>query len=291
MKIPVKTLKTGFSMPVFGLGTWLMGGGHDRNPFNDDEADRQAIRNALDIGITHIDTAEMYAGGHAEELVGKVIKDYKRSDIFLVSKVWPTNLHFDDVLVSCTKSLKRLKVDYLDLYLIHAVNPDVPINETMKAFDRLIDMGLIKNIGVSNFSIKSFQNAQICSKNKIVVNQLHYNLIIREVEKKGLLEFCQKEDVILEAWRPVQKGKIKAKSVALLNKLSEKYHKTPVQIAINWLISQKNVVTLSKMRSKEHLLENIGAVDWIMSDTDIEKLRSEFPDKTDLSDATSVSIT
>ena len=277
-------------MPVFGIGTWMMGGNHQKDPNNNDDADRQAIRNALNAGITHIDTAEMYASGHAEELVGEVIKDYSRKNIFLVSKVWHTHLRFNDVLAACKKSLERLKTDYLDLYLIHAPNPDIPIKETMKAFDRLLILGLIKNIGVSNFSVRSFQKAQDCTQNKIVANQLHYNLMIREVEEKGLLAFCQKEDVILCAWRPVQKGQFNAKSFKMLDSLAQKYHKTPTQIAINWLISQKNVVTVSKMRNPVHLKENIGAVGWNMKDEDIEILRNEFPDQSDISDATSISI-
>lgn len=277
-------------MPVFGLGTWLMGGDHRRNPQNDDEKDRQAIRNAIDSGITHIDTAEMYAEGHAEELVGEVLQDYDRNNILLVSKVWPEHLRFDDVLTACSKSLERLRTDYLDIYLIHAPNPEIPLSGTMKAFDRLLIMGLIKHIGVSNFSINSFKKAQRCTENKIVVNQLHYNLMIREVEDRGLLAFCQKEDVMLCAWRPVQKGIFSSKSFNILDKLSKKYNKTPLQIAINWLISQQNVITISKMRQKVHLKENIGAVGWNMKDEDIEILRKEFPDQVNRSDATSISI-
>lgn len=277
-------------MPVFGIGTWMMGGDHKRNEKNDDEADKQALRNALKAGIKHIDTAEMYAGGHAEELVGEVLQDYKRSNIFLVSKVWPTNLRFDDVISSCLKSLKRLKTEYLDLYLIHAPNPAIPISATMKAFDRLLNMGLIKHIGVSNFSVESFQKAQNCTENKIVANQLHYNLMIREVEKRGLLAFCQKEDVMLSAWRPIQKGIFSTNSFRMLEKQAHKYRKTPIQIAINWLISQKNVVTLSKMRDPKHLEENLGSIGWNLEKEDIEILRNHFPDQVDTSDATSVSI-
>ena len=290
MLIPVKKLKSGFSMPVFGLGTWGMGGNDRRNPLNNDRKDIQAIRNALSSGITHIDTAEMYAGGHAEELVGEAIKDYNRKKLFIVSKVWPTHLHYDDVLNSCANSLKRLKINYLDLYLIHAANPDIPIRETMKAMDRLLKEGLIKNIGVSNFSVKSFQKAQSATENKIVNNQLHYNLLIREVEKRGLLSFCQNEDIMLTAWRPVQKGKFSTESYQIVDELAQKYHKTPVQIAINWLLSQKNVVTVSKMSHPRHLQENLGAVGWEMEIKDIEKLRQEFPDQADFSDSTSVAI-
>src|SRR3989344_7065137 len=119
MNIPVKTLKSGFSMPVFGFGTWQMGGRHERDPQNDDEADVRAIKVAIDAGITHIDTAESYSAGHAEELVAEAIKGYDRSKLFIVSKVKPEHLAPDDLLAACENSLKRLQTDYLDLYLLH----------------------------------------------------------------------------------------------------------------------------------------------------------------------------
>lgn len=267
-----------------------MGGNHYRDPKNDDEVDKQAIRNAINAGISHIDTAEMYAGGHTEELVGEVLKEYQREKIFLASKVWPNHLKYEDVINSCKGSLKRLGVEYLDLYIIHAPNPEIPIKDTIKAFDKLKGEGMIKNIGVSNFSVASFEKAQRASQNKIVYNQLHYNLMIREVETRGLDTFCQENDVILSAWRPVQKGLFAKKNYQILNNLTVKYHKTPTQIAINWLISQKNVTTLSKMRNALHLQENLGAVGWEMDLDDIENLRENFPEKREISDATSVSI-
>ena len=131
MTIPTKKLKSGFEMPVFGLGTWKMGGDVNYNPNNDDEADIKAIKKAIDMGITHIDTAEKYAEGHAEKLVGKAIKGYKRSKLFIVSKVAESNLKYDDLINSCKKSLERLGTDYLDLYLIHGPSLTIPIQESI----------------------------------------------------------------------------------------------------------------------------------------------------------------
>jgi len=272
-------------MPVFGFGTWRMGGNHTRNPLKNDHRQITAIRQAIDHGITHIDTAQMYAQGHAEELVGQAIKEFNRKKLFIVSKVWPDHLRFEDVLKSAALSLKRLKTDYLDLYLIHMPNPAIPISQTMKAFDKLKSDGFIKNIGVSNFSVRSFKAAQKVTENKIVVNQVHYNLIYREPEKSGLLEFCQKNDVLLVAWRPVEKGILADYGISVLDGISLKYKKSPAQIALNWLISQKNVVTLAKMENKKHLLENLGALKWQMEKNDIEKLRKGFPGQKIISDA------
>lgn len=285
MQISVKKLKNGFSLPVFGFGTWQMGGRYEQDLYNDDQADIQAIRNAIEMGIIHIDTAEKYAGGHAEKLVGQAISNYKRDKLFLASKVSKINLEYEDVLTACESSLKRLKTSYLDLYLVHMPNPDIPIKETMRAISKLKKEGLIKNIGLSDFSIERFKEAQDCCADKIVVNQLHYNLIFREPERKGLVEYCQKNDVFLVAWRPVQYGALTDISIPVMKEMCAKYHKTPSQIAINWLISQRNIVTISKMRKKEHLEENLGALGWEIDREDIERLRFAYPGQKDISDS------
>ena len=285
MIIPTKKLKSGFEMPVYGLGTWQMGGREVRNPENDDEADIQAIKSAIDLGITHIDTAESYADGYTETLIGRAIKDYDRSKLFIVSKVKEINLHYDDVINSAQASLKRLGINYLDLYLIHMPSLTIPIDETMKAMDFLKSEGLIKNIGVSNFNVEEFEKAQSFTKNKIVANQLHLNLKYREAERRGLLDYCQKNDVMFIAWRPLQKGVLLLEKENILDEMAKKYHKTPSQIAINWLISQENVVTLSKTRNVEHLKDNLGALDFGMEKYDIERLTRDFPDQQDVSDA------
>lgn len=285
MKIPSKKLKSGFEMPVFGLGTWEMGGRMEHDPKNDDNADIQAIKNAIDAGITHIDTAEIYADGYSEKLVQKALKSYDRKKLFIVSKVARGNQSYDKVLKSAEGSLKRMGIDYLDLYLLHAPSRDVEIEETMRGMDKLKDDGLIRNIGVSNFTVKQMKRAQAATKNKIVTTQLHYSLWQRETEIAGLLEYCQKEDVMFMAWRPLEKGSLLEVGKEILKEMADKYEKTPAQIAINWLISQKNVVTLSKMRSKKHLEENLGAVSWEMEKSDIERLRKDFPDQQKVSGA------
>lgn len=286
MQIPTKKLDSGFEMPIFGLGTWQMRGKTERDLQNDDEADIVAIRQAIDAGITHIDTAEMYAAGHAEELVGQGIQGYDRSKLFLTSKISPDHFAFADVRVTLEATLKRMQTDYLDLYLLHRPNPAIPIEQTMRALDILKDEELIKNIGVCNFTVERFEEAQFYAQSQIVANQLHLNLLYREPERKGLIEYCQNNDVMCIAWRPVQKGILTSSSNnPLLEELCQKYQKTPSQIAINWLISQNNIVTLSKMRSKEHLEENLGALGWQMDEEDIQKLDSEFPGQQDISDA------
>lgn len=287
MLIPTKKLKNGFEMPVYGFGTWRMGGSFDRNPNNNDEADIKAIRTAIEFGVTHFDTAEVYAEGWAEGLLGKAISRHERSKLFLVSKVYiPIHAKYDDVILACKNSVKRLNTSHLDLYLTHRYNPpNVSYKETMRAMDSLVDEGLVKYIGFCNYRVSDIQEAQSYARHKLVAAQMHYNLQIREVERKEILSFCQQNDIMLIAWRPVQKGTLAENPPEIILEMMRKYNKTAMQIAINWLISQKNVVTLSKTRNIEHLKENLGALGWNMEREDVEKLRAAYPDQQDASDS------
>ncbi|MDB5167160.1 MAG: Aldo/keto reductase [Candidatus Saccharibacteria bacterium] len=281
--IPTKKLKNGFELPVYGLGLWGMGGRREVDD-SKDTVEVEAIRAAVDAGVTHIDTAEVYGVGHAEELLGKAIEDYDRSKLILASKVTGANQSYDNVMRSCEGSLKRIGTDYLDLYMLHSFpNPGIDITDTMRAMDELIRQGMIKNIGLSNVTQRRFNVAQSLTENKIVCNQVHYNVQYREVEQRGLLKYAQGNDVMLVAWRPLQKGALP--NAPIIAELAEKYNKTPSQIAINWLISQQNVVTIAKTSSVDHLIENLGAIDWVMENEDIERIREDFPNQQFVSDA------
>lgn len=279
-----KELKYGFKMPVFGMGTWMMGGNSERDAGNNGDADTAALIAGLERGITHIDTAEMYAGGFAEEITGRAIAGIKRHKLFLSTKVWNTNLSYDGVLRAAEGSLKRLGTDYIDLYLVHKPNDDIPLKETIRGLDRLQSEKVIRNIGVSNFALKRLDHAQALSDHKIVANQVHYNLIFREPETSRLLDYCRENDIMLIAWRPLQKGGLTDRGKEFLKPLCEKYNKTLYQIALNWLLSQPGVATVSTMRSLRHLDENLGAVEWQMDKDDIEFIRKKFPEQQNISD-------
>ncbi len=218
----LKQLKCGFAMPTLGMGTWLMGGRDERTPGDDGQDCVAALRQGLQMGFRHIDTAEYYADGFSEEIVGRAIDGFPRDELFLVSKVWKTHLHYDDVLRAAERSLKRLGTDYFDLYLVHQVEESVPLQETMKAMSRLADEGIARWIGVSNFATERLAAAQAYASVKVVVNQVHYNLQVREVEASGLLEYCRKNDVMLTAWRPLQKGTLMAEPPASGQRIAER---------------------------------------------------------------------
>lgn len=283
MNIPTKKLTNGFELPVYGLGLWQMGGRWEADDSND-QREIDAIKAAIDMGVTHIDTAESYGDGHAEELLGEAIKGYDRSKLFIATKVSKENQGYEGVHKAFQKSLKRIGTDYIDLYMLHRFPlPGISLEETMKAMDELVEQGLVKNIGVCNMSPNRFKAIQKLTKNKLVCNQVHYNVQYREIEDKGVLKDCQDNDVMLVAWRPLQKAELTDNP--LINELAEKYGKTPYQVMINWLISQPNVVTISKTSDIEHLKENLGAVDWTMDEADIERIRQEYPDQKLVSDA------
>jgi diketogulonate reductase-like aldo/keto reductase len=283
--ILTKKLNNGFEMSVLGFGTWGMGGRFEREENYDKTGDIETIKKTIELGGYRFDTAELYASGYSEEILGEALKEYDRSKLFITSKVNPEHLNYEDVINSCKNSLSRLGMDYLDLYLIHQPNSNIPIEETMRAFDYLKDQGLIKNIGVCNFNVDRLKEIQSKTKNKIVLNQVHYNLIFREPVLKGVIKYCQENDIFVEAWRPVQQGSLTKKGIEVVDRLCEKYKKTPAQIAINWLISQKGVITLTKAGNIKHLEEDMGSLGWSMSDEDVLLLTNDFPIQLDRSNA------
>lgn len=282
MQIPTKALADGFSMPVYGAGTWLIGGKRDIDTSRDEE-EIATLKYAIDQGVKHFDTAEGYAKGHSEEILGRAIKGYDRKKLLIATKVGGENQSYDNLIRSAHASLTRLGVSYIDLYMLHSYPiPGIPINEAMTALDHLVDEGLVRNIGVSNMTPRRFEEAQKYTKNKIVCNQVHYNTQIREAEVSGVLEHCQAHDVMLSAWRPLQKGAIAESK--LIDEMAKKYGKTVNQVLLNWLISQQKVTVIAKTSSKEHLKENLGAVDWMLEAEDVAKIRKNFPDQKKISD-------
>ncbi len=273
-----KKIAKGVKIPVLGLGTWDMGGEMSPDNSHDKEC-IAALRHGINLGMTHIDTAEMYGDGHTEQVVGEAIKPFDRKKLFITTKVWQTNLRYNDLINSAKRSLKRLGIKYADMYLIHVPNPNIPIEETMNAMDALVEKRLVRFIGVSNFSVKELKEAQNHSENEIVANQIEYNLLIRnkrgiytENMESEIIPYCQKNGVMVVAYRPLAKGMITGYSIPLLNGLSKKYNKTPSQIALNWLISKERVIAIPKASNIKHVEENAGAIGWKLNKEDIEKL-------------------
>ncbi|MEM3922540.1 MAG: aldo/keto reductase, partial [Nitrososphaerota archaeon] len=227
--------------------------------------------------MTHIDTAEMYGGGHAEELVGEAIRVFKRDEVFIASKVWHTNLKYDDVLRACERSLKRLQTSHIDLYYIHWPSDVIPLSETMRAMERLYRDGKIRYIGVSNFSIAQVEEARsYLSAADVVAIQAEYSLYNRKIEG-DLMQYCLKNGMTLVAYSPLARGALIAdlskpmeRRVQLLLELAEKYSKTPIQVALNWVIWRDQVIAIPKASRKEHVEENVGAAGWKLAKEDYD---------------------
>ncbi len=275
--IPTK-LAGGFALSVFGLGTYQMGGGLERDWDNDDGRDIAAIQAAVTAGVTHIDTAEIYAGGHCERLVGRAIAGLDRSRLFIASKVYPTHLHFDDVIAACRGSLERLGISQLDLYLVHMPNPEIPLAETVRAMDWLVEHEMVRFIGVSNFDLSWLEAARALTKYGIVTNQIHYSLVARAYEDNGTLEYCRTHGILVTAYRPIGKfGELARSGHLMLDRISAKYRKTPAQIAVNWVLSKPNVVALVKTSRPDHLRDDLGALGWQLQPEDVAELDTKFP--------------
>jgi len=279
-----KELCDDVKIPVLGTGTWKIGGGLTADRTRDKE-EVLAIKTAIRLGMTHIDTAELYGNGHTEELVGEAVQEFDREKLFITTKVKSENLRYSDLISAAKRSLKRLRTSCIDLYLIHGPNPSIPIEETMKAMDYLVEKKLARFIGVSNFSVEQIKEAQRHSKNKIVANQIEYNLLTRnrgqftnDMELK-IIPYCQKNGIMVIAYRPLAKGELAKPGIKLLDELAEKYGKTQAQVVLNWLISKPNIVAIPKAVKIEHIRENLGAIGWRLSEEDMRKLDYTFPVK------------
>ncbi|PUA31128.1 MAG: aldo/keto reductase [Candidatus Terraquivivens tikiterensis] len=273
--------RTGWKVPVLGQGTWGIGGFYSKDESKDAEA-IEAIRLGIELGMAFIDTAEAYGGGHSEEVVGKAIADTK-AEVFVATKVSPEHLSYESVIRSAKASLRRLNVKTIDLYQVHWPNPRIPIRETMRAMERLVKDGLVRFIGVSNFSVSELEEAMASlAREEIVSNQVEYSLLERGIER-DMIPFCERERITVIAYSPLARGKLSEPDKHLskdeadaLRKLAEKYRKTPSQIALNWVIRRPIAVAIPKAARVEHVRENAGSADWSMSPEDYELLCRVF---------------
>lgn len=258
---------TNVMVPEIGLGAWKYRGGVE------------PLRHGIALGASLIDTAEIYG---TEEIVGRAIQG-QRERVFLATKVSGSHLRHDDVLRAAEASLRRLHIDVIDLYQIHWPNQSVPIKETMRAMESLVDSGHIRYIGVSNFSASEMRQAQAAmNKYAIVSNQVLYSLNRREIERE-LLPYCQEHQVTVIAYTPLDDGRLAVRSrfrrnqgMQVLEQVAAETHKTLAQVALNWCTSRPNVIAIPKSNSQERIAENCGASGWRLSPEQVERLDAAF---------------
>jgi diketogulonate reductase-like aldo/keto reductase len=272
-QIPTVPLPGGERVPVLGIGTWNMGEKRSRRA---DEI--SALQTAIDLGMKVIDTAEMYGGGAAETLVAEAIGNC-RSETFLVSKVMPQNASRRGTISACEASLRRLKTDRLDMYLLHW-RGGIPLDETLEAFDRLRSDGKIRHWGVSNFDVEDMEELAaltIGAGTPVATNQVLYNVTRRGIEY-DLLPWSRAHGIPLMAYSPLEQGRLKKHK--RLQAIGERLTATPAQVALAWVLRQPGVVAIPKAGNFEHVRENRGALDIELSPEDLAELDEAFPPPT-----------
>ncbi len=260
-------LPNGERVPALGQGTWHMAESPRRRR---DEI--EALRTGIDLGCTLIDTAEMYADGGAERLVGEAIRG-RRDEVFLVSKVLPSHATVHGVVVACENSLARLGTDYLDLYLLHWRGP-VPLENTVEAFERLRYSGAIRAWGVSNFDVDDMADlARNAGSEHVATDQVLYNLERRGIEF-DLMPWCFERGIPVMAYSPI--GQTRFLDHPVLQTIALRHDATPAQIALAWVLRIDNVIAIPKAATIAHVQENRAALDIHLSEADLELLDEEF---------------
>jgi diketogulonate reductase-like aldo/keto reductase len=256
---------------VIGLGTWYL-----------DEARRstalRALRRGLDLGMTHIDTAEMYGSGASEQLIGEAIAG-RRDEVFLVSKVLPQNASRSGTVAACERSLKHLKTDRLDCYLLHWRGPH-PLQETIATFEELQQRGKILSWGVSNFDVEDLEEiAAIAGEGRLACNQVLYHIRERGIEH-AVIPWCERHDVAVTAYSPFGHGRFPDPRTAggsVLADIARAYNATPRQVVLAFLTRLPLVFAIPKASSPEHADENAGAAQLRLSDAEIARIDAAFP--------------
>ena len=266
--IPTVTLSSGRDIPALGQGTWNMG--EDKARAHDEIA---SLRRGLDLGMTLIDTAEMYADGGAEKIVGTAIAG-RRDEVFLVSKVYPWNASSRGTIKACEDSLARMKTDRIDLYLLHWPG-DHPLADTVAAFEKLKADGKIGAWGVSNFDTDGMQELlNVPNGKNVAANQVLYNLSRRGIEY-DLLPFCQERGIPLMAYSPIEQGRL-ARHPELI-RIAKTYQATPAQLALAFVLERDGMIAIPKTGNPERVAENREAVSLDISDEDWLALDAAFP--------------
>ena len=265
------TLPLGEAVPVLGQGTWGMAEGkHSR----DDEI--TALRTGLDLGMTLIDTAEMYADGGAEKLIADVIHG-RRHDVFIVTKVLPQNASRNGTIVACERSLRRLRTQWIDLYLLHW-RGSIPLQETLEAFDELIQLGKIRYWGVSNFDVSDVEEVfGLRGGSSVTTDQVLYNLTRRGIEY-DLLPWCRERKIPVMAYSPIEQGRVLDSPE--LQRVAKRHGAKPTQIALAWVLRQDKIIAIPRAGVSAHVRENRAALDVHLTEADLTDLDRAFPPST-----------
>ena len=255
-------------IPKIGFGTWRIGGEIQADP-SQDARSLAALLSALELGYTHFDTAEYYACGHSEELLGRAIREAgrQRAQLFITSKISPEHLGFEQVLRGCEASLRRLQMDYLDPYLIHWPRRGMKLPETFRALNKLVADGRVRRLGVSNFNLKLLKESVALSETGQLTDQVSYSLPDRTCVENGVLAYCQANDILLTAYSPVKRRFIHGSQP--LRELARRRGVSPEQVALAWLVRQPRVISIPMSFDPQHQAENLAAAELDLSEAEL----------------------
>ena len=264
--------RTKEKLPVIGQGTWGIKARKSKEYY---DQWKKSLKHGLELGMTHIDTAEAYGLGTSEQIVGEVIAEFGRDNVFVTSKLLPTHFRLSQMKKAADKSLKRLGIKYFDLYLIHYPIPFIPIKRNMRLLEELLAEGKTRYIGVSNFSVEKFQKAQeYLKKAELVNNQIRIN-VARQEHITNSLSFYQKQGITITAYSPLGHRGFKNLEEELqkkLEKIAERHKATIHQIALAWLVNIKGVITISKAFQLKHVEANAAAGEIILSPEEMKSI-------------------
>jgi diketogulonate reductase-like aldo/keto reductase len=265
--------KTGEQISILGQGTWGIKSRKGKEYY---ESWKNSLRRGIELGLTHIDTAEVYGFGTSEKVVGDLISEYNRDDLFITSKLFPMHMSFKTMKKAASKSLKRLGINNFDLYLIHWPSPFTSREKQMKILDYLVKEGKTRYVGVSNFSVEQFEESLSFLNTELVTNQLHAN-ITKQNHISDSLPYYQKNRVTLTAYSPLgHKGysNLEGELISKLNSIAKAHDATIQQIAIAWLINHKNVIAIPKAFKIEHVEANAKAAEIILSESEVKLIEN-----------------
>lgn len=268
--------RTGEPLPVIGQGTWDIPESGARL----EEAVRALLR-GIDLGMTHVDTAEMYGSGKVEQILGRALRGIPREKLFLTSKVLPGNASYQGTIDACERSLKRMGVDHLDLYLLHWPGSH-PIEDTMRALEALVEQGKTRFIGVSNFDVDELREARAALRRvPLACNQVLYHLNERGMEAR-VLPYCREHGIAIVGYTPFGRGRFpraQAQPDGVLGRIAEAHGKTPRQVILNFLTRDPDLFAIPKASNTAHVEENAGGAGWQLRAEETAAIDAAFPVK------------
>ncbi|MGB3945571.1 MAG: aldo/keto reductase [Candidatus Saccharimonadales bacterium] len=275
--------KSGKLVFPIGIGTWNIAGTFNADPiakykgaepsYGNEDAETEAICYSISKGQNHLDCAELYGGFYTDEVVGRAISGLKREDLYIADKLWKTSVGKGLVRLTVGKMLEKLGTDYLDMLYIHAPWEEVNWQEAIPQIDELIDEGIVRHFGVSNFTVTNMEQTQKLAKHPITANQMNYNVLYKDEVDETFKSYCTEHSIQLIAYQPVKRQEVLDNET--IQMIAKAHNATPAQIALAWLLVQ-NALPIPKAISTQHIDENVAAINIKLSEQDLERLNSGF---------------